>query len=155
MIRRPPRSTRTDTLFPYTTLFRSLGAQYAGVARKAVALDLGPAMILEHRGDEMILDVGRGQVGPRCPEAARLGKAGRQDAGALAAMLDDRFQHPPGAAQAVAERLGRARLPARHIVDMVLQVGAHPGAVEGDVDTFFGQLRPRPDPRHPQFPPAV
>src|SRR3546814_2719650 len=25
MIRRPPRSTRTDTLFPYTTLFRSLG----------------------------------------------------------------------------------------------------------------------------------
>src|SRR3546814_8633116 len=26
MIRRPPRSTRTDTLFPYTTLFRSLYA---------------------------------------------------------------------------------------------------------------------------------
>src|SRR3546814_5253596 len=26
MIRRPPRSTRTDTLFPYTTLFRSLGS---------------------------------------------------------------------------------------------------------------------------------
>src|SRR3546814_6569728 len=26
MIRRPPRSTRTDTLFPYTTLFRSDGA---------------------------------------------------------------------------------------------------------------------------------
>src|SRR3546814_9974755 len=27
MIRRPPRSTRTDTLFPYTTLFRSLLAE--------------------------------------------------------------------------------------------------------------------------------
>src|SRR3546814_4105425 len=27
MIRRPPRSTLTDTLFPYTTLFRSLGAR--------------------------------------------------------------------------------------------------------------------------------
>src|SRR3546814_5043847 len=27
MIRRPPRSTRTDTLFPYTTLFRSSRAQ--------------------------------------------------------------------------------------------------------------------------------
>src|SRR3546814_7522114 len=26
MIRRPPRSTRTDTLFPYTTLFRSISA---------------------------------------------------------------------------------------------------------------------------------
>src|SRR3546814_15166481 len=25
MLRRPPRSTRTDTLFPYTTLFRSAG----------------------------------------------------------------------------------------------------------------------------------
>src|SRR3546814_3727265 len=27
MIRRPPRSTRTDTLFPYTTLFRAVGVQ--------------------------------------------------------------------------------------------------------------------------------
>src|SRR3546814_12413191 len=27
MIRRPPRSTRTDTLFPYTTLFRSRAAR--------------------------------------------------------------------------------------------------------------------------------
>src|SRR3546814_20198352 len=32
MIRRPPRSTRTDTLFPYTTLFRS--------ARAALKIDL-------------------------------------------------------------------------------------------------------------------
>src|SRR3546814_3387306 len=31
MIRRPPRSTRTDTLFPYTTLFRSLGICPAGL----------------------------------------------------------------------------------------------------------------------------
>src|SRR3546814_20551248 len=29
MIRRPPRSTRTDTLFPYTTLFRSMEAALA------------------------------------------------------------------------------------------------------------------------------
>src|SRR3546814_15107756 len=29
MIRRPPRSTRTDTLFPYTTLFRSIEAVLA------------------------------------------------------------------------------------------------------------------------------
>src|SRR3546814_10946904 len=29
MIRRPPRSTRTDTLFPYTTLFRSPGVAVA------------------------------------------------------------------------------------------------------------------------------
>src|SRR3546814_9053103 len=36
MIRRPPRSTRTDTLFPYTTLFRSLirGQQYASALNR-------------------------------------------------------------------------------------------------------------------------
>src|SRR3546814_8341128 len=33
MIRRPPRSTRTDTLFPYTTLFRS-GLWHAVMARQ-------------------------------------------------------------------------------------------------------------------------
>src|SRR3546814_10017330 len=32
MIRRPPRSTRTDTLFPYTTLFRSGGLGTMGYA---------------------------------------------------------------------------------------------------------------------------
>src|SRR3546814_13395453 len=31
MIRRPPRSTRTDTLFPYTTLFRSRRISSAGI----------------------------------------------------------------------------------------------------------------------------
>src|SRR3546814_16117278 len=33
MIRRPPRSTRTDTLFPYTTLFRSLGLRGVVIRR--------------------------------------------------------------------------------------------------------------------------
>src|SRR3546814_6259299 len=33
MIRRPPRSTRTDTLFPYTTLFRSEGIRPAPVSK--------------------------------------------------------------------------------------------------------------------------
>src|SRR3546814_2600284 len=39
MIRRPPRSTRTDTLFPYTTLFRAARSRAAGavdVSRFAV-----------------------------------------------------------------------------------------------------------------------
>src|SRR3546814_11246650 len=36
MIRRPPRSTRTDTLFPYTTLFRSLDG-HAGDAGEGLA----------------------------------------------------------------------------------------------------------------------
>src|SRR3546814_8166753 len=37
MIRRPPRSTRTDTLFPYTTLFRSIEGQPACAARRRQA----------------------------------------------------------------------------------------------------------------------
>src|SRR3546814_6068202 len=37
MIRRPPRSTRTDTLFPYTTLFRSLGEQVQRRVEDAVS----------------------------------------------------------------------------------------------------------------------
>src|SRR3546814_3467464 len=45
MIRRPPRSTRTDTLFPYTTLFRSrAGREAAGV---------GPARGVVHRSYTM------------------------------------------------------------------------------------------------------
>src|SRR3546814_10086214 len=39
MIRLPPRSTRTDTLFPYTTLFRSAQAETLGIER-LVASDL-------------------------------------------------------------------------------------------------------------------
>src|SRR3546814_20962140 len=35
MRRRPPRSTRTDTLFPYTKLFRSLARDLLGEGRKA------------------------------------------------------------------------------------------------------------------------
>src|SRR3546814_15669590 len=38
MIRRPPRSTRTDTLFPYTTLFRSLGATIVMVSHELPSL---------------------------------------------------------------------------------------------------------------------
>src|SRR3546814_18484097 len=44
MIRRPPRSTRTDTLFPYTTLFRSDG--YARITGRPAStiLHLGPGL---------------------------------------------------------------------------------------------------------------
>src|SRR3546814_12146381 len=36
MVRRPPRSTRTDTLFPYTTLFRSAGVVPGQAQRQVV-----------------------------------------------------------------------------------------------------------------------
>src|SRR3546814_12977996 len=47
MIRRPPRSTRTDTLFPYTTLFRSLATLapvvFDALASGEITLDLAKA----------------------------------------------------------------------------------------------------------------
>src|SRR3546814_5570434 len=56
MIRRPPRSTRTDTLFPYTTLFRSLAAGNPrggrcamGVAAHTAVARLQPAAIAHDR----------------------------------------------------------------------------------------------------------
>src|SRR3546814_20812488 len=50
MIRRPPRSTRTDTLFPYTTLFRSVlhgfdRAQESRDAMQAITLDSGESEV--------------------------------------------------------------------------------------------------------------
>src|SRR3546814_5198120 len=57
MIRRPPRSTLTDTLFPYTTLFRSGGGAAAG-ARKLRLETLARA---RRPGDPL----GRGRVAAR------------------------------------------------------------------------------------------
>src|SRR3546814_15029098 len=50
MLRRPPRSTRTHTLFPYTTLFRSKGA----IARKTLKLIKDGMVVLTGGGTTMI-----------------------------------------------------------------------------------------------------
>src|SRR3546814_9329677 len=59
MIRRPPRSTRTDTLFPYTTLFRSLapigGRTRLPLEQRGVALC--KAVIIE--GERLEVRTGR------------------------------------------------------------------------------------------------
>src|SRR3546814_9283474 len=39
MIRRPPRSTRTDTLFPYTTLFRSIRSEVDAIVYPTIAFE--------------------------------------------------------------------------------------------------------------------
>src|SRR3546814_19218992 len=57
MIRRPPRSTRTDTLFPYTTLFRSQLHALAAVAHLCLHRSVGP------RSGPPPLDVSGGAVG--------------------------------------------------------------------------------------------
>src|SRR3546814_10313979 len=56
MIRRPPRSTRTDTLFPDTTLFRSADWRAKAAARLALVLGvswLGNIRVLAH-GNESV-----------------------------------------------------------------------------------------------------
>src|SRR3546814_16585337 len=44
MIRRPPRSTRTDTLFPYTTLFRSTGVEHRIAVLPLFGEQVGPGV---------------------------------------------------------------------------------------------------------------
>src|SRR3546814_16008313 len=51
MIRRPPRSTRTDTLFPYTTLFRS---QLQPVVDRALAKRSKRPFVLPELGPMMV-----------------------------------------------------------------------------------------------------
>src|SRR3546814_6389185 len=55
MIRRPPRSTRTDTLFPYTTLFRSLRVI---AADQIAGLDADAAgAATDRRADQRIAEI--------------------------------------------------------------------------------------------------
>src|SRR3546814_3606361 len=75
MIRRPPRSTRTDTLFPYTTLFRSVlridrqrarrRDEHAGIGAETQVRD----------GEQHLLMIGIDIVGAR-DDARRIGRAG-------------------------------------------------------------------------------
>src|SRR3546814_20173025 len=62
MIRRPPRSTRTDTLFPYTTLFRSLYYR--------TRLGLWIARAEDRIGLEAVPDWAPKAFGPRSGETA-------------------------------------------------------------------------------------
>src|SRR3546814_2678927 len=57
MIRRPPRSTRTDTLFPYTTLFRSALAGAAPVPRTLCWRYLNLAQQARRSGDWKYLKI--------------------------------------------------------------------------------------------------
>src|SRR3546814_19932929 len=71
MIRRPPRSTRTDTLFPYTTLFRSRAGDAVAASaehdRDAVVeadlvLDIDAELLLAFRGEGTGGVVGRERI---------------------------------------------------------------------------------------------
>src|SRR3546814_6490322 len=74
MIRRPPRSTRTDTLFPYTTLFRSCGPLRQ--SRRALELKRVGGGLLVQTPDERCLDeVALRIVSRRQPDPAEMARS--------------------------------------------------------------------------------
>src|SRR3546814_17419479 len=99
MIRRPPRATRTDPLFPYTTLFRSWQAGDAVRARLqdivhrvagigAVDAGAGGGARLERAAPEIALVGAETEGIGRCPTAARIGiRLAGPDLEAFAAIL--------------------------------------------------------------------
>src|SRR3546814_6936317 len=56
MLRRPPRSTRTDTLFPYTTLFRSFNKRKSITALLREVLYNQPVQLLDSDADNKVAD---------------------------------------------------------------------------------------------------
>src|SRR3546814_5765315 len=111
MIRRPPRSTRTDTLFPYTTLFRS-GGVFARLGFLA-AVEAGPHGV---------------------PVAARralavLGRAGFEEVGVLDA-VEQRGEPGEGVFVDHVDRLEPqlAQAPVGDVADVALDLlGRHAG----------------------------
>src|SRR3546814_5159953 len=108
MIRRPPISTRTDTLFPYTTLFRSLLFE--------------PALVLQQDGDGIVVgpvdadglgrlfggegragDVGQGGEAGRCDCGGGKG----QDGAAIQHCYSPRSVRPPSVEAVLETRLGK------------------------------------------------
>src|SRR3546814_16687245 len=84
MIRRPPRSTRTDTLFPYTTLFRSppvdrelwRGQEHAlGIAHAHVAQH-HPAVDRSLDPPHLHVEPGRGGIGADLVDQETLARPG-------------------------------------------------------------------------------
>src|SRR3546814_12389917 len=74
MIRRPPRSTRTDTLFPYTTLFRSIPeAQRAATTARLCAADTAEAFLRIER--ECLAAIANGDTLTTDADASRKGAA--------------------------------------------------------------------------------
>src|SRR3546814_17125086 len=108
MIRRPPRSTRTDTLFPYTTLFRSRHHPRPPARRHA-----GPGPHLRDRTcapQPVVFDVKGAQVrGGGCCSLAPRPRAGRQSGGGSGRSLASATMMSPAAGLGGGPSLGGTR----------------------------------------------
>src|SRR3546814_15272296 len=104
MIRRPPRSTRTDTLFPYTTLFRSQFGRPIGkfqavqqslavLACEAAAADVASSMAAHARdqGGDGVFETAVAKI--RAGEAAGSGAALANQAHGAIGFTDEHMLH--------------------------------------------------------------
>src|SRR3546814_5423688 len=104
MIRRPPRSTRTDTLFPYTTLFRSILDQ-PEQPRTRIAL-------LRQRGQRADLDEAEAEVRHRVRDAGVLVETRRDADG-----IGKGETREPASEHRARQRLPRARQGGERVQD--------------------------------------
>src|SRR3546814_15515976 len=78
MIRRPPRSTRTDTLFPYTTLFRSVHIRDFGLQLRGARPEFRPdipapeRLVHAHRRERQGASAGQAHRGSLDRKSTRL-----------------------------------------------------------------------------------
>src|SRR3546814_8018082 len=127
IIRRPPRSTRTDTLFPYTTLFRSLFLA-AMVASLVLVPLLGRAFFPSVDSGQIALHV-RAPVGPRIEKtSATFAKVEKLIHGFI----------PPAQIKSVVDNISLTSAPPNNIYANSGQVGPRDGAI---------LLAPHEDPR--------
>src|SRR3546814_16193043 len=110
MIRRPPRSTRTDTLFPYTTLFRS------DLASRRIDAVLREAEKLVHAGTKELLIISQdtSAYGVATRHEARQWK-GREVRAHMTDLVRDRKRDVSGKSVSVRVDLGGARSIKKHI----------------------------------------
>src|SRR3546814_12685728 len=113
MIRRPPRSTRTDTLFPYTTLFRSVDDSLQLAARQAAAQQTDADLVETVQKILRPVDLGR------CRTARRIRHSLQGD------QRLDRGEVGRGGNRRIATRRTRRAL-AREIALRVLDLAAAP-----------------------------
>src|SRR3546814_19157820 len=108
MIRRPQSSTRTDTLFPYTTLFRS-GQQIAQVIGTARPLHRAPAPVPDRA--KAHADAGAARYRPDDPREGD-GPIGAAVAAEAWAEVDHLYR--------IAARIGKARDEAGRVAPLIL-----------------------------------
>src|SRR3546814_5127756 len=121
MIRRPPRSTRTDTLFPYTTLFRSALRRSPDLDQFAAARHVQP---VERPHRALRLAVGGAEGGEVVMTDQRLCRR-------VHGLVVEVLRHPPGALRLQRQR----RRPVDDAIEVMPPQGREPGVERSEEHT--------------------